>query len=225
MLINRDDAIEDIVQDGLGVAHLFFQGRRRVGSLEGAFASRSERERRTLESIANCAGPVVADDSALWSALAEGGKVVMIRHTQSEVAIPEVSMHLSADGDCTQEQNLSEEGREQARALGALFQVHGVTVDAVMSSEFCRARETAELAFGGRGAWTPLNLIEALPAGESEWLMEDVRERMGDFDGEGVLVLVSHRSNINTIEVSQQAGSSVGPASCVMSVSSDVWLD
>lgn len=149
------------------------------------------------------AGPVVADDSALWSALAEGGKVVMIRHTQSEEATPEVSMHLSADGDCTQEQNLSEEGREQARALGALFQVHGVTVDAVMSSEFCRARETAELAFGGYEAWTPLNLIEALPAGESEWLMEDVRERMGDFDGEGVLVLVSHRSNINTITFRQ----------------------
>jgi phosphohistidine phosphatase SixA len=144
-----------------------------------------------------------ADDSALWSALADGGKVVMIRHTQSEDATPEVSMHLSAEGDCTQEQNLSEEGREQARALGALFQGHGVSVDAVLSSEFCRARETAELAFADYEAWTPLNLIEALPAGDSEWLMEDVRERMGDFDGEGVLVLISHRSNINTITFQQ----------------------
>lgn len=148
-------------------------------------------------------GPVGANDSALWSALAEGGKVVMIRHTESEEATSEVSMHLSAEGDCTQEQNLSDEGRKQAHALGALFQEHGVTVDAVMSSEFCRARETAELAFGGYEVWTPLNLIEALPTGESEWLMEDVRERMGDFDGEGVLVLVSHRSNINTITFQQ----------------------
>lgn len=147
--------------------------------------------------------PIVADDSALWSALADGGKVVMIRHTQSEEATPEVSMHLSPASDCTQEQTLSEEGLEQARALGALFQEHGVTVDVVLSSEFCRARETAELAFGDYEAWTPLTLIEALPAGESEWLMEDVRERMGDFDGEGVLVLVSHRSNINTITFQQ----------------------
>jgi phosphohistidine phosphatase SixA len=144
-----------------------------------------------------------ADDSALWSALAEGGKVVMIRHTQSEDATPEISMHLSEQGDCTQEQNLSAEGREQARALGALFQERGVPVAAVLSSEFCRARETAELALGGYESWTPLNLIEALPAGESEWLMEDVREKMGDFDGEGVLVLVSHRSNINTITFQQ----------------------
>ncbi|TVP84623.1 MAG: histidine phosphatase family protein [Thioalkalivibrio sp.] len=151
------------------------------------------------------AGPtsLAADEAALWSALAEGGKAVMIRHTQSEEATPEVSMHLSPEGDCAQEQNLSEEGREQARALGERFEEHGVSVDVVMSSEFCRARQTAELAFGDHEAWTPLNLIESLPAGESEWLMEDVRERMGEFDGEGVLVLVSHRSNINTITFQQ----------------------
>jgi len=147
--------------------------------------------------------PIVADDSALWSALADGGKVVMMRHTQSEEATPEVSMHRSAEGDCSQEQNLSEDGRDQARALGARFEEHGVAVDTVLSSEFCRARQTAELAFGGYEAWTPLNLVESLPAGESEWLMEDVRERMGDFDGDGVLVLVSHRSNINTITFEQ----------------------
>ncbi len=146
---------------------------------------------------------VVADESALWSALADGGKIVMIRHTQSEEATPEVSMHLSVEGDCMQEQNLSEEGREQARALGTRFEEQGVTVESVLSSEFCRARQTAELAFGDHKAWTPLNLIESLPAGESEWLMEDVRERIGDFDGEGVLVLVSHRSNINTITFQQ----------------------
>ncbi|MBK1645173.1 histidine phosphatase family protein [Thiocapsa imhoffii] len=146
---------------------------------------------------------IAADDSTLWSALAEGGKVVMIRHTQSEDAPPEVSMHLSAERDCTREQNLSEEGRQHARALGVLFQEQGIEVDAVMSSEFCRARETAELAFGEYDAWLPLNLLEALPADESEWLMEDVRETIGDFDGEGVLVLVSHRSNINTISFQQ----------------------
>jgi len=151
------------------------------------------------------AGPnsLAADEPALWSALADGGKVVMIRHTQSEEATPEVSMHLSPERDCAEEQNLSEEGREQARALGERFQEQGVTVDAVMSSEFCRARQTAELAFGDYEAWTPLNLIESLPAGETEWLMEDVRERIGEFDGDGVLVLVSHRSNINTITFRQ----------------------
>lgn len=91
---------------------------------------------------------IATDESALWPALAEGGKVVMIRHTQSEDASPEVSMYLSAGVDCAQEQKLSKEGREQARALGARFREPGVKVDAAISSEFRRARETAVVAFG-----------------------------------------------------------------------------
>ena len=148
-------------------------------------------------------GVLAEDDAALWAALAEGGKIVMIRHTQSEEATAEVSMHLAEDGDCSREQNLSAEGREQAEALGARFREHGVAVDAVLSSEFCRARQTAELAFGEYKSWSALNLAEILPASEAEWLMEDVRERIGDFSGDGSLVMVSHRSNINTITFQQ----------------------
>ncbi|MCA1791023.1 MAG: histidine phosphatase family protein [Thioalkalivibrio sp.] len=149
-------------------------------------------------------GVLAKDDAGLWEALAEGGKVVMMRHTQSEDASAEVSMHLAEDGDCSAEQNLSAEGREQAEALGAQFREHGVTVDAVLSSEFCRARQTAELMFGeDYQSWNALNLAEVLPASEAEWLMEDVRERIGDFSGEGNLVMVSHRSNINTITFQQ----------------------
>jgi phosphohistidine phosphatase SixA len=155
-------------------------------------------------------GVLAKDDAALWEALAEGGKVVMMRHTQSEEASAEVSMHLAEDGDCSAEQNLSVEGRQQAEELGARFREHGVTVDAVLSSEFCRARQTAELAFGNFESWNALNLAEILPASEAEWLMEDVRERIGDFSGEGNLVIVSHRSNINTITFQQtEAGDMV----------------
>jgi len=155
-----------------------------------------------LMAAGQCA--LAKDDAALWGALADGGKVVMVRHTQSEEATAEVSMHLAEDGDCSVEQNLSAEGREQAEELGTRFQEHGVTVDAVLSSEFCRARQTAELAFGeDYESWNALNLAEILPASEAEWLMEDVRERIGDFSGEGNLVMVSHRSNINTITFQQ----------------------
>jgi phosphohistidine phosphatase SixA len=147
--------------------------------------------------------PIAADDSALWSALAEGGTVVMIRHAATEEASAEVSMHLAGDGDCSVEQNLTDAGRDQARALGALFQQHGVSVAEVLSSEFCRARETAELAFGNAEGWGALNLIESLPADDAEFLMEDVRERIGDFESDGVLVMMSHRSNINTITFQQ----------------------
>lgn len=143
------------------------------------------------------------ETEGLWSALAEGGKVVMIRHAATEEASGEVSMNLDGGGDCSAEQNLTDAGREQAQALGALFQQHGVAVSEVLTSEFCRARETAALAFGDSEAWGPLNLAESLPADDAEFLMEDVRERIGDFEGEGVLVMMTHRSNINTITFQQ----------------------
>ncbi|HSM28919.1 MAG TPA: histidine phosphatase family protein [Thioalkalivibrio sp.] len=139
----------------------------------------------------------------LWGALAEGGKVVMIRHAATEEASAEVSMNLSGDGNCSTEQNLTDAGRDQARALGALFQEHGVTVAGVLTSEFCRARATAELAFGNAEGWGALNLVESMPADDAEFLMEDVRERVGDFDEAGVLVMMTHRSNINTITFRQ----------------------
>jgi hypothetical protein len=144
-----------------------------------------------------------ASDSALWAAMADGGKAVMLQPAQTEEATPEESVHLSPAGDCTEEQSLSPEAREQARALGKLFDEHGVTVDVVLSSEFCRARQMAELTFGRYETWTPLNALESLPAGESEALMGDIRDRMAVFAGEGVLVLVSHRSNIDAVTFRQ----------------------
>lgn len=146
---------------------------------------------------------LAGEAEGLWSALAEGGKVVMVRHAATEEASAEVSMNLSGDGNCSAEQNLTDAGRDQARALGALFQKHGVKVAGVLTSEFCRARETAELAFGNAEPWSALNLVESMPADDAEFLMEDVRERIGDFEGEGVLVMVTHRGNINTITFKQ----------------------
>ena len=47
--------------------------------------------------------------------------------------------------DCTTQRNLDDKGRAQARALGAAFRQHGVHVDKVLSSPWCRCLETAEL--------------------------------------------------------------------------------
>ncbi len=137
------------------------------------------------------------EQQALLSALSEGGKVVIMRHASTQEAEAEVSMRLSSD--CSEEQNLSAEGRAEARQIATAFAAHGITVDAVYSSEYCRARETAEIAFGGGEAWAALNLAERMERDRSAFLMMDVEERMGDFRGDGNLVLVTHRSNINTI--------------------------
>ncbi len=140
-----------------------------------------------------------AGDTALWSALAEGGKVMLMRHAESEEASPEVSLTLDPDGDCSREQNLSDQGRAQAEALRRALQAHAIQVETVLSSELCRARQTATLAFGDYEPWNALNLPQVLPADESAWLIEDVRERIADYSGAANLALVTHRGTINTL--------------------------
>ena len=47
--------------------------------------------------------------------------------------------------DCATQRNLSDEGRAQARRIGARFRANGIETAKVFSSQWCRCRETAEL--------------------------------------------------------------------------------
>lgn len=142
-----------------------------------------------------------AEPLDLIGALETGGKVVMLRHTQTAAAEPEVSLHLS--GNCQEEQNLDATGQDQARAIAAALKVHGIPIDLVYTSEFCRARDTARLAFGEFETWDALNLMEIQDQGGLPFLVLDIEERMGRFQGDGNLILVSHRSTINTVTYQQ----------------------
>ena len=82
----------------------------------------------------------------LVEALREGGYVVYVRHAatdRSREDDPAVDLD-----DCATQRNLSGAGREQARAIGAAFRALEIPLGRVAASEYCRTRETAELAFG-----------------------------------------------------------------------------
>ena len=73
-------------------------------------------------------GGALADDEAVWAALKEGGKVILLRHTH--VDIREGIGHL-ASGNCSEEVNLSARGIEQAKRIGEAFRAHGIAVGKV----------------------------------------------------------------------------------------------
>src|ERR1700693_4405740 len=87
-----------------------------------------------------------ADDSnEAWKALVEGGQVALVRHGNA----PGPSLGAGGDppgfriGDCRTQRNLDETGRGEAKTLGAAFRSHGVRVDRVQSSPWCRCMDTA----------------------------------------------------------------------------------
>jgi phosphohistidine phosphatase SixA len=50
--------------------------------------------------------------------------------------------------DCAKQRNLTDKGRDEARAIGAAIRELRIPVERVLASPFCRTVETAMLAFG-----------------------------------------------------------------------------
>jgi phosphohistidine phosphatase SixA len=95
----------------------------------------------------------------LVKAMQGGGHVIFIRHTVTD---KEGADQISAVmGDCSTQRTLSAQGWADARAIGAAFQALRIPVGEVLSSQYCRAWQTAEIAFG-RAVQTPaLNFEKA----------------------------------------------------------------
>jgi phosphohistidine phosphatase SixA len=104
-----------------------------------------------LVAVAGCGGAGETDDARLGplqlvEALREGGHVLYLRHAltdRSREDDPAVDLD-----DCSTQRNLSDEGREQSRTIGEALRTLAIPHGIVLSSEYCRTRETAELAFG-----------------------------------------------------------------------------
>lgn len=81
-------------------------------------------------------------DARLWSMLRSGEAIAVMRHALAPGTGDPANFRI---GDCTTQRNLNERGRDQARAIGAAFKRNGITVAEVLTSQWCRCRETAEL--------------------------------------------------------------------------------
>jgi phosphohistidine phosphatase SixA len=130
------------------------------------------------------------------------GSVVLMRHALAPGVGDPPGFAL---GNCSTQRNLSDEGRAQARRIGQAFKARGVAVAAVWSSQWCRTRETAELAFG-QPLFASLPRVDQ-PAfnsffGEPSAAPEQTRAAtalLKAWRGPGVLVVVTHQVNITAL--------------------------
>ena len=161
--------------------------------------------------LAGCGG---ADEPAserlnaveLVEALREGGFVVYLRHAATDRS-KEDDVVLDLD-DCTTQRNLSPAGRDQARQIGRAFRRLAIPVDRVLASEYCRTRETAELAFG-RATLEPA--LTGFPEDGDAGYEERIRQTkslLGDPPPAGTnIVLVAHVKNLEeTAAISIEEG-------------------
>lgn len=136
-------------------------------------------------------GPAAHADEALWKLVAGGGQVLFIRHAETTPGVGDPpGFRLE---DCASQRNLSAEGRAQALRLGKAFAERKVPIGDVLSSPWCRCRETAQLAFGRSRSWDALSNLFGR-SGEAGKQVRALQPRIAAYRGSGNLVLVSHGS-------------------------------
>ena len=102
-----------------------------------------------LVALAGCGGGSETPRTGpveLVEQLRDGGYVLFLRHAltdHSREDAPNVDPR-----DCGRQRNLTDAGRAQAREIGRALDELEIPVGRVETSEFCRTRETARLAFG-----------------------------------------------------------------------------
>lgn len=120
--------------------------------------------------------------TALLAALRRGGYVVYFRHTATDFSRDDARMQDLAD--CANQRLLSEQGRLDARAIGAALRDLGLSAAESFASPMCRTMEHARLMLGtvvpraeireGRGGdYAGLKRLLAAPvaAGGNRWIV------------------------------------------------------
>ena len=155
----------------------------------------------------------MANEEAIWDKL-QGtnpkGYVLLLRHTIAPgVGDPE-NFKLN---DCSTQRNLSQVGRDDAKAVGDWLKRRDIKISRVESSRWCRAKQTAQLLGIGRVRLNS-NLDSLFESADPAKAIQTVRVKKQIIDWRnksGLLVLVGHFVNIGAV-----AGVGVGSGEGVL---------
>ena len=132
----------------------------------------------------------------LWTALKTGTAFAIMRHALAPGTGDPTNFDV---GDCATQRNLSDEGYRQALDIGDRFRKHGIAKAEVLTSVWCRCRDTATLL--------KLGTVRPLSALNSFFQTPDRREAqtkaltswLNAYRSNAPLVLVAHQVNITAL--------------------------
>jgi len=150
--------------------------------------------RRALPLLVFAAPPARAE-AGVWPALREGSAAALLRHAIAPGIGDPPGFRLD---DCATQRTLSEDGRAEARALGALFRGNGIAAATVLSSAWCRSRETAALMSLGPVGHEPALDSFFGDRAEGPGRTAALRALLAGWRG-GPLVLVTHQVNVTAL--------------------------
>ena len=142
--------------------------------------------------------PIKADlENNLINKLKEGGKLIFIRHAYAPGNGDPTNFNLN---DCSTQRNLSNEGRKQAKLIGKFFTKNNIEIGDILSSEWCRCKETAKIAFKNFSTNSFLNsFYNAKYAKNKDKQVRALNNYIKNFENKKNLILVTHYVLISEI--------------------------
>ena len=133
-----------------------------------------------------------------WEPAKNGDKIILIRHSKAPGFGDPPGFNIQ---DCKTQRNLSKEGIDQSKKIGKLFKKNQIKIDQVLSSQWCRCKDTAKFAFNNYKEFSALNSTFQPPYDENakKQIME-LKDYIQKWNGNGKnLVLITHYVIITAI--------------------------
>jgi phosphohistidine phosphatase SixA len=133
-----------------------------------------------------------------WKPALEGDKIILIRHSLAPGGGDPEGFKIN---DCETQRNLNRVGINQSKKIGKLLKKNKILIDQVLSSQWCRCKDTAKYAFGDYKEFTALNSTFQSPYDKNETKqLKQLYSFVKKWDGKGKnLVLVTHYSIITAV--------------------------
>ena len=129
-------------------------------------------------------------DINLKTLLKNDGKLIFIRHANAPGNGDPENFDIS---DCGTQRNLDYKGILDSKKIGVFFKEINIPIDKVLSSEWCRCKDTANYAFGKFEVKNFLNSFysQKFYHNKSKQI-KDLKKYVNNWDGKKNLVFITH---------------------------------
>ena len=133
-----------------------------------------------------------------WRILQDGNKIFLIRHALAPGGGDPEGFKIN---DCSTQRNLDKTGIKQSKNIGKLFKKKSIPIDKVLTSQWCRCKDTAKYAFKDYKEFSALNSVFQSPfIKNEEKQIKEIKEYIKNWKPRNKnLVMITHYSIITKL--------------------------
>ena len=145
--------------------------------------------------IISCFSNLYSNEN-LIDELKAGEKIVFIRHA---LAPGNGDPHNIDLNNCNTQRNLNKTGIEQSKRIGLFFENNNIPIDKVLSSEWCRCKDTVkEMKIGKWKTFSGLNSFFQGYSNKNE-VLEKLNKKLSSTTNDELVLMVTHQVVISNI--------------------------